>query len=499
MGPEAQGDALAHKGKLAKLYVCTYSTHPEGYFEALAESAARLDIKLNVLGWGDKWEGFGQKYRATLNFLENLDPDDVVMMIDGFDVVLNQPAAVILERFRDHGGFEGRFITCAEGCDHFWMTFHNLLFRENHNMGTAWPDVPHFVPNNLKLQLLNAGCWITTIRKARELLKDIEPGDNDQKVLTAKYLAQNEKIVVDSGCQIFHLWRGTKAVAMVDVLDAWRRYPYRRPYYNNEEKALLDASPLEAGKRCPGEFKQTDLTRAAGDKVLVDLQAESIPCVIHIHCQRNIDYLTRQMGLPPMQSSTSSKCWYCWYSFQGHLAKPVAWWWALIGMIVFLVLGILGCIVATIGIFANPINSDIFLSVLGLSGAVVGLALVTLVQSLLYIDRPRRGESAFWWCGGFLVPTSPAFFTLTALAWISTIAGAIATQFFIWGLEDDRSDWKAIVIGCFAFAAGAYVLLVSAQIVDRLGPRTAKPDELDSLTEHFDGKGKHKGLLGQDV
>jgi len=72
-----------------KLEIVTYATHNERYFPILVESAKRNNLKLTVLGYGKKWNGFTDKFIGVLNYIKNKDPNLIVMFVDAFDVVFN--------------------------------------------------------------------------------------------------------------------------------------------------------------------------------------------------------------------------------------------------------------------------------------------------------------------------------------------------------------------------------------------------------------------------
>jgi hypothetical protein len=59
--------------------VVTYATDARGYFAQFLESAERHGVRVEVLGWGRPWRGFGARLRAVAEFLGRLDPDEGVL------------------------------------------------------------------------------------------------------------------------------------------------------------------------------------------------------------------------------------------------------------------------------------------------------------------------------------------------------------------------------------------------------------------------------------
>eukprot|EP01068_Selenidium_serpulae_P006715 Selendium_serpulae@DN4486_c0_g1_i1.p1 len=300
----------------------------------------------------------------------------------------------------------------------------------------------------------------------------MQSGDNDQKMLTAKYLARGHNIVIDSGCTIFQLWRGKKAVEWVNVGDARKKYPYKRPYYTLAEKEISLREPLPiAGNtgRKEGEFMENDISKAAGNKVLVDVKAESVPCVLHIHCRRNVDFLTNEMKLSPMKTSKTSTCWYCWYSFKGHLADPVTWWWALIALAAFFLVSLLAAIGCGVGALAKTTGVETLKALTVGFSCAAALSFITIIQSILYVDRPRGStRPKCCWPTPCLLPPAPIFFVLNGLGWLSTIIGAMFTiQQILEPTADRLPQTPSILSGYFLLSAIVFTLLIAAQSFNR--------------------------------
>ena len=73
----------------------------EGYYNILVESCKRNNIELVVLGLGMKWTGFTMRFKLWLDYLKNLDDNEIVMINDAYDVVITEEASVIEHRFKE--------------------------------------------------------------------------------------------------------------------------------------------------------------------------------------------------------------------------------------------------------------------------------------------------------------------------------------------------------------------------------------------------------------
>lgn len=69
------------------IHVLTYATHSEGNFDNMINNS--YGIEIIVLGWGDKWTGFSDKFKAVYNYTKDLPENDIVLFLDGFDVWVN--------------------------------------------------------------------------------------------------------------------------------------------------------------------------------------------------------------------------------------------------------------------------------------------------------------------------------------------------------------------------------------------------------------------------
>jgi hypothetical protein len=85
------------------MHIVTVATKSEGYFNYLVESCKRNGGKLEVLGWGQEWKGFMMKIYLFKDYLNNLDDDDIVCFVDGYDVIILQPVDKIETLFRNSG------------------------------------------------------------------------------------------------------------------------------------------------------------------------------------------------------------------------------------------------------------------------------------------------------------------------------------------------------------------------------------------------------------
>ena len=155
--------------------VLTVATEKGGYFKALKESAYRYNYDLVTLGYGMKWKGFGWRLKLILDFLITLPQDEIIMIVDAYDVILLRDSSELLKEFKKN---KYKFL---------WGAFRKLdgiLGKvQEFEFGKTKDDLtPPY--NNLC-----AGTWITPVETALYLYSkyDIKDKDDDQILLNKMY------------------------------------------------------------------------------------------------------------------------------------------------------------------------------------------------------------------------------------------------------------------------------------------------------------------------
>ena len=82
------------------VYIVTYATHEEGMFNELIKN--KFNVKIDVLGFGEKWINFMQSMTAFYEYMKKKNDEDIIILIDAFDVCLNSNIDNILERFEKY-------------------------------------------------------------------------------------------------------------------------------------------------------------------------------------------------------------------------------------------------------------------------------------------------------------------------------------------------------------------------------------------------------------
>ena len=77
--------------------VITVATHEEGLLKELINN--NFNIKVRVLGFGEKWTGFKMKFELVYDYIKDLPENKIIIFLDGFDSTIKGTAEEAAKRF----------------------------------------------------------------------------------------------------------------------------------------------------------------------------------------------------------------------------------------------------------------------------------------------------------------------------------------------------------------------------------------------------------------
>lgn len=256
-----------NKGKIYFFWtmkICTVATNSQRYFPVLQESCKRFNVELVVLGWGEKWRGYAWKFQKMLGYLETLEPDDVVLFIDAYDVVLLQDPKVLEQRFKSSGK---KMIVAKDG---------------NHpNFAVSY--LIHYVFHPVKSQYINTGTYIGYAGYMLDLLTKVSQyknngfseKENDQELMSRYCQEFPDALDIDTNGSLFA------------TLYGGNRY-----FLGNKYRLESNASSLKV------EDKQI-YTRGGGETSAT----WETPCVLHGPCNTDLGELLSALDYKTQASS----------------------------------------------------------------------------------------------------------------------------------------------------------------------------------------------------
>ena len=67
--------------------VLVFATNKQACYDLFMESCRRYEIDPIVLGWGEKWIGFGKKMMKIRENISTNPDDEIIISVDPFDVI----------------------------------------------------------------------------------------------------------------------------------------------------------------------------------------------------------------------------------------------------------------------------------------------------------------------------------------------------------------------------------------------------------------------------
>jgi len=171
-------------------HIVTVATESKYYFPYLLESCKNNGKELEVLGYGEKWEGLNWKFKKMVDYLKSLPEKDIVCFVDGYDVICCRDLSEITKVFLDIKEKTGCKMIIGED------KFYNFLkLPARYFMGEC------------KGNNINSGTYIGYAKDLLEIITKIHeldprPNANDQRI-TTKYCNMNDDIHCDVDSELF--------------------------------------------------------------------------------------------------------------------------------------------------------------------------------------------------------------------------------------------------------------------------------------------------------
>ena len=210
-----------------KLHIVTVATDSKYYFPYLIRSCKRNGKELEVLGFGEKWQGFTWKYELMIEYLKSIPENDIVCFIDGYDVVCTRDLNELKEAFiKIKNQNNCKIIVGNDKIQNNFLFkfFHNIFFGKCNNIS------------------INSGTYIGYSKDILYILEKINSNknenDNDDQILLTNYCINNPNdIYIDVDCKLFL----TLLYPLTD-LDKHVEIKNNKLIYNNNEPFFIHAA-----------------------------------------------------------------------------------------------------------------------------------------------------------------------------------------------------------------------------------------------------------------
>ena len=189
--------------------VITVATSKQLYYPYLEETCRMFGGDLVCLGYGEKWGGYAWKFKKVIEYLSSIDQDELVIFVDGYDVVCVKDLSTIQEKY------EAR--QAETNCKLIIATEARRMFP------TEMAEIYYGTKNGI---LINSGTYMGFSGDILGVLTNainLYPEDEDDQILITKYAKiSGDEISIDVD-QTFFYTVGTP-FCEIDVLD--NKHPY---------------------------------------------------------------------------------------------------------------------------------------------------------------------------------------------------------------------------------------------------------------------------------
>ena len=185
--------------KMPKLKIITVATKDDGYFRVLKQELTDAKIDHKILGYGQKWEGWVWRTNLILNYLKSLNPNDIVMVIDGYDVLMVGNEKDIMKKY---------------------LSFNtDIVFGVHHSESQYFPLVIDYISHPFvrayfktsDKHMKNGGSFMGSAKGLIELYQRIlkysqETGTTDDQLALNNISLQGLNYKIDVYSKIFWIW-----------------------------------------------------------------------------------------------------------------------------------------------------------------------------------------------------------------------------------------------------------------------------------------------------
>lgn len=205
-----------------KTHIVTVATHEKYYYKYLVKSCEKYNSSLKTLGKNEKWTGFYFKNEKLLDFLDNIDNDDLVCLVDGYDVVC----------VRDLNELRDEFLKIQKETNCKIVVAHDKV--QPYNIFSKW------FFGTCKNLTINAGCYIGQSRDLKKILNKIKKlrekyNETDDQILLTKYCnSKPNNVYIDTECRLFFSYVNSLLSVSSRYLDLNQKHIYykqNRPFF----------------------------------------------------------------------------------------------------------------------------------------------------------------------------------------------------------------------------------------------------------------------------
>ena len=190
------------------LNIAAVATQDRPQLSNLRNSAQVQGLKVDILGMGDAYLGNSQKVSYFLDYVTNMTPSDLVLLVDAYDVLLFAGAKGLARRFSKFVG-EHKIIFAGETSSYPDLGIAPLYGHEGSDV--------QVIPGMYKY--LNSGVIMGRAKDLREMLITVASYRSlylsDQRSFVRYYLTNRSSVMIDSDGSLFATLHGVTKSSVI--------------------------------------------------------------------------------------------------------------------------------------------------------------------------------------------------------------------------------------------------------------------------------------------
>tara|TARA_Y100000389_G_scaffold56224_1_gene52131 strand:- start:295 stop:1053 length:759 start_codon:yes stop_codon:yes gene_type:complete len=175
-----------------KTHIITVATHNRGKLQELINNKYNVNVK--VLGYGQKWTGFTMKYDLVSEYIKDLDDQDIIVFLDGFDSLIMKEPQIAVNKFIKSG--------------------YKLLFSRERN--TFFGIVEQICGNCKDGLMANPGLYIGYVKYLKIFLKDMK-----------KIRCKDDQVNLNKNCHKYDFISIDKDEEILQNVTPWHSLKYK--------------------------------------------------------------------------------------------------------------------------------------------------------------------------------------------------------------------------------------------------------------------------------
>jgi hypothetical protein len=202
----------------SRLTILTVATDNDGYLPILKDQMDKDNVNYKIIGYGEKWGGWTWRTDKILKYInESHQPEDIIMVIDGYDVLYVGDEDNIMKKYRSFNTDVVFGVELNDSVEYSYVS-HYIAFPI---------EKKYFATNNKYVK--NGGSYIGTAKsliKLYQLMKEysIKTGITDDQYALNNISLEGISHKIDNEGQIFWIWHPYGTMEFINMM-LYNHYP----------------------------------------------------------------------------------------------------------------------------------------------------------------------------------------------------------------------------------------------------------------------------------